>query len=328
MIHQPTNLSLRPMLASAISTRSRLSTLPNASKWIVERKFDGYRVIAVRDDARIRLLSRNQIDLASRYPEIAHALESQPLHDFVVDGEVVALDGTATSFEKLQQRGKPITIGAVRKSGVQLAYYVFDLLRANHIDTRDLPLLRRKRLLVLALSFGRIIRYNNHRPAGGDLSQQFRAACRRGWEGLILKDGASRYEHRRSSSWLKLRCATRQEFVIGGFTDPQRGRTGFGALLVGYFDSKGWFRFAGRVGTGFSDALLRELTARLKSIEIGEPAFQLAADLPAAGAHWTRPEIVIEVSFTEWTRTGRLRHPVFLGFRPDREPDTVVREPV
>jgi ATP-dependent DNA ligase len=150
-------------------------------------------------------------------------------------------------------------------------------------------------------------------------------ACREGWEGVIAKRKDSVYEHRRSKCWLKMKCESAQEFVVGGFTDPQRGRVALGALLVGYFENAD-FVFAGKVGTGFNNELLRGLRARLDALEISKAPFTIATGLPRIRAHWVRPEIVVRVAFIEWTVHGKLRHSRFLGLRPDTPARGVTRK--
>ena len=281
--------------------------------WIFERKLDGIRCIAIRSEARVRLLSRNDLSLDDRYPEIAAALAADPSRRFAVDGEVVAFDGRQTSFSLLAQR---------KRRPVPVFYYAFDLLWLDGFDTRRLPLRTRKRLLRASLSFEDPIRLTSHRNENG--RELFAEACRRGWEGLIAKRAASSYTDRRSRDWLKFKCERGQELVVGGFTDPQGSRTGFGALLLGYY-AEGELRYAGKVGTGFDDATLAELSGRLADLHVPESPFADSAEI-GRGARWVRPELVAEVGFTEWTRHGRLRHPRFLGLRDDKSAGEVVRE--
>ena len=281
--------------------------------WIFERKLDGIRCIAIRSEAGVRLLSRNDLSLNDRYPEIAAALAADPCERFAVDGEVVAFDGRQTSFSLLAQR---------KQKPVPVFYYAFDLLWLDGFDTRRLPLRTRKRLLRASLSFADPIRLTSHRNENG--KELFAEACRRGWEGLIAKRAASPYSDRRSRDWLKFKCERGQELVVGGFTDPQGSRTGFGALLLGYY-AEGELRYAGKVGTGFDDATLAELSGRLADLRVPESPFADPAEI-GRGARWVRPELVAEVGFTEWTRHGRLRHPRFLGLRDDKSAGEVVRE--
>ncbi|MFI9586675.1 non-homologous end-joining DNA ligase [Streptomyces sp. NPDC052236] len=293
--------------------------------WLFERKLDGVRALARRDGDRVRLFSRTGQPLDATYPEIIDALAAQPCHDFEVDGEVVAMEAGRTSFTRLQRRIQIGDAKAARASGVRVDFYLFDVLRLDGRDTTALPLRERKRLLRGALRFGRPLRFTPHRNAGGQ--ELLDKVCGSGWEGLIAKRADSRYVRRRSTDWLKLKCSAGQEMVIAGFTDPAGTRTGFGALLLGYYEG-GRLRYAGRVGTGFDNATLRRLRSRLDALEQDRPTFAAPEELPAAerSAHWVRAELVAQVEFTEWTRDGRLRHPRFLGLREDKRAKDVVRE--
>jgi bifunctional non-homologous end joining protein LigD len=291
--------------------------------WIFERKLDGERCLAFARGTRVRLMTRNQHEITSTFPEIAEALATRGREPCVVDGEVVAFDGSQTRFERLQQR-----LGQARPSQALLAevpayFYLFDVLYAGNRDTRPLPLLERKRILSEVLSFDDPLRYTEHRDTEGEA--YYREACRLGWEGLIAKRADSPYRAGRSKDWLKFKCITGQEFVIGGFTDPQRSRIGFGALLLGYYDTGGRLVYAGKVGTGFDNQTLRSLHDRLAAIERPTPAFA-AGKLPRSRVHWVEPRLVGQVAFTEWTDAGELRHPRFQGLRDDKDPGDVVRE--
>ena len=280
--------------------------------WIFERKLDGIRCIAIRGSGRARLLSRNGLSLDGRFPDVATALTAGPAADLVVDGEVVAFDRGRTSFARLQQRGE---------RDVRPFLYLFDVLHLSGWDTTALPQRTRKALLRRALSFGGPIRLTPHRNADGEAL--FREACLKGWEGLIAKRADAPYVTGRSRDWLKLKCDAEQEFVIGGFTAPRGARTDLGALLIGVYDS-GALRYAGKVGTGFTRATLRDLAERLAPLRRADPPF---ADAPRMrDATWVEPRLVAQVGFTEWTRDGRLRHPRFLGLREDKAPEEVVRE--
>jgi DNA ligase D-like protein (predicted ligase) len=284
-------------------------------EWIFERKLDGIRALAFRDGRRVRLLSRNKLDLTGSFPEVAEALAEQPHRDFVIDGEVVAFEGGTTSFSRLQRRG----LG----SGVRVFYYLFDIMHLDGKNTRGLPVIQRKKLLREAIDFSpRALRFTTQRTTHGE--RYLEEACSKGWEGLIAKNASSPYEGRRSRNWLKLKCVNEQEFVIGGFTDPRGSREDFGALLVGYYEN-GELRYAGLVGTGFSRELLRSLHGHLVKLE--QPQAPFTGDgLPRKGVHWVRPKLVAQVGFAEWTRDGKLRHPRFLGLRNDKAATEVVRE--
>jgi bifunctional non-homologous end joining protein LigD len=283
--------------------------------WIFERKLDGVRCLAHRDGGgAVRLLSRTDRNMNGDYPELVKALESEPCQDFVVDGEVVAFGPHGvTSFSRLQRRGR---------ERVPVFLYLFDLLRLDGRDVRDLPLRKRKAELRRALTFDGPVRYTPHRNERGE--EMFEEACRKGLEGVIAKRADSPYRSTRSSDWRKLKCHAEQELVIGGYTAPQGSRTDFGALLVGYWDD-GDLRYAGKVGTGFDHETLRELGQRLRDLERPDPPFADVDPIPR-GTHWVEPELVGQIGFTEWTRDGRLRHPRFLGLRTDKPARDVVRE--
>jgi DNA ligase D-like protein (predicted ligase) len=283
--------------------------------WIFERKLDGVRCLAHRDGGgAVRLLSRTDRNMNGDYPELVKALESEPCQDFVVDGEVVAFGPHGvTSFSRLQRRGR---------ERVPVFLYLFDLLRLDGRDVRDLPLRKRKAELRRALTFDGPVRYTPHRNERGE--EMFEQACRKGLEGVIAKRADSPYRSTRSSDWRKLKCHAEQELVIGGYTAPQGSRTDFGALLVGYWDD-GDLRYAGKVGTGFDHETLRELGQRLRDLERPDPPFADVDPIPR-GTHWVEPELVGQIGFTEWTRDGRLRHPRFLGLRTDKPARDVVRE--
>jgi len=282
--------------------------------WIFERKLDGIRCIAVRDGGPVRLLSRNDLSLDGRYPELVAALSGVPHERFAVDGEVVAFERGRTSFARLAQRGH-------RRVAVFL--YVFDLLWLDGCDVRGLPLLARKRLLRSELTFADGVRLTPYRREEGEAL--FAEACRKGWEGLIAKRVNSTYSDRRSRDWLKMKCEQGQELVIGGFTAPQGSRTELGALLLGVYDGDR-LRYAGKVGTGFDRATLRDLGARLRALRRDDAPFADAASIKERDVTWVEPELVAQVGFTEWTGAGRLRHPRFLGLRDDKAATEVVRE--
>jgi len=262
-------------------------------EWIFERKFDGIRLLAFRQGNEIRLLSRNR--LPQDCPAVAMALLQLPVREIILDGEITwGRDGTV--------------------------YHVFDML---WLDGRDVSLLTLddRHALLDSLPLEKpllgVARLSDEKP--------WERACREGWEGVIAKRRDSRYEHRRSPNWLKMKCEASQEFVIGGFTDPQGTRKGFGALLVGYFENDDLV-YAGKLGTGFDTKLLLELRMRLDSLEIPQPPFTKAVGLPHLRTHWVRPTIVVQAGFIEWTKFGKLRHPRFLGIRNDKAPREVVRE--
>ena len=283
--------------------------------WIYERKLDGVRCLAHRDrGGAIQLVSRTDRAMNADYPGLVRALETEPCGDFVVDGEVVAFDRRGvTSFSRLQRRGR---------ERVAIFFYLFDVLRVDGEDVRELPLRGRKARLREALRFHGPVRLNPHRNERGE--EMFAEACRKGLEGIIAKRADSPYRATRSSDWRKLKCHAEQELVIGGYTAPQGSRTDFGALLVGYWED-GKLSYAGKVGTGFDHDTLHDLGKRLRALERDDPPFAAVHPIPR-GTHWVEPELVGQIAFTEWTRDGRLRHPRFLGLRDDKPARDVVRE--
>jgi DNA ligase D-like protein (predicted ligase) len=291
--------------------------------WIYEPKLDGVRCLAFRDRDRVRLLSRNRKSQNATYPEIVDAIAAQKVSDFVVDGEVVAFRNGVTSFSRLQQRMKIADPETARRSGVPVYYYIFDIMHLEGRNTTRLGLRERKDLLRRSIEFEDPLRFSTHRDGEGEAFLE--EACRKGWEGLIAKRADSVYVQRRSTDWLKFKCVARQEFVVGGWTEPRGGRVGLGALLVGVYED-GELRYAGKVGTGYDDRTLRDLSRRLVAIGRKTPPFADPGGIPRKGVHWASPKLVAEVGYTEWTSDGRLRHPRFLGLRRDKAPQEVVRE--
>jgi len=289
-------------------------------EWIFERKLDGIRLLAFKQAHDVRLFSRNR--LPQNLPSVSEAIAHLPAHDLILDGELTW--GPSTREDDSARSGQ---------SGV--VYHVFDIMWLDGRDVTSLTLDARRALLS-ELPLQSPLR----RVASLDDPKPWERACNEGWEGVIAKRRDSRYEHRRSPHWLKMKCEATQELVVGGFTDPQGGRVGLGALLVGYFatrqssapgegQSEGEdddFVYAGKVGTGFDTKLLLELRARFDALEIAKPPFTKAVGLPRVRAHWVRPEVVVQVAFIEWTAHGKLRHSRLLGVRSDKPAREVVRE--
>ncbi len=311
----PRDLWVEPMLATL--TDDRFSD----AGWVFERKLDGVRALVTVEDGEAHLWSRNHRTMDASYPELIDALRRQPPSRWVADGEIVAFDGSQTSFAALQRRIHVTKPSDVARSGVTVSLYLFDLLVLDDVDLRDLPLRSRKRLLTETLSFEDPLRLSRHRNTDG--LGYYAEACASGWEGLIAKRADAPYRSGRSRDWLKLKCVHGQELVVGGFTEPRGARSGFGALLVGYHDDGG-LRYAGKVGTGYDVATLRSLRARLDGLVRSDSPFD---DLVRErGVTWVEPALVAQVGFSEWTRDGRLRHPRFEGLREDKDPADVVRE--
>ncbi|WP_239143006.1 non-homologous end-joining DNA ligase [Variovorax sp. WS11] len=265
-----------------------------------------------------RLISRNGLDWSSKMPHLVRALEGMKLRPGWLDGEVVMLnDRGLTDFNALQN--------AFDNSHTQrIIYFLFDVPFYDGFDLRGVPLVERRALLQSIL---------RKPPPPIRFSEAFDAppqdiiasACELGLEGIIGKRKASRYPSRRSPDWIKLKCNQRQEFVIGGYTDPQGSRTGFGGLLVGYYDDAGALIYAGKVGTGFNEQMLRDLVKRMQALGTDKRPFKDKTENDRR-AHWVEPKLVAEVVFTEWTADGYIRHPSFKGLRTDKPPRSIRRE--
>jgi bifunctional non-homologous end joining protein LigD len=284
--------------------------------WIFEIKFDGYRMLARSERGEVKLVTRNGNDWTSRLPGLVRALQAMELPDGWYDGEIIMPGADVPAdFQALQ--------GAFDTDRTdQIVYYLFDLPYCAGYDLRDVPLLARREVLQ------RVVERKPHPNVR--FSAEFEApperildsACQLGLEGVIAKRRESAYVGRRSSDWIKLKCKLRQEFVIGGWTDPKGARTGVGSLLLGVHEDDGKLRYAGNVGTGFNEQTLRDLRQRLDALAASRSPFDAGTGVPR-GAHWVQPELVCEVSFGEWTRDGKIRHSVFHGLRGDKPADAV-----
>lgn len=264
---------LEPMAATL--TQERFT----GPEWIFERKYDGIRLLSFKQGKDVRLFSRNR--LPQNIPAVAAAIAALPVRDAIFDGEIAWDRGSS--------------------------YHVFDMLWLDGRSVTALPLDERRALLTRLP-----LRPPLHRVTALSEPNPWERACREGWEGVIAKRRDSRYEHKRSKSWLKMKCELTHDFIVGGFTDPQGSRVGLGALLVGHHDH-GEFAFAGKIGTGFDTRLLIALRKRLDAIEIATPPFTKSKGLPRIRAHWVKPEVAVRVGFIEWTVHGKLRHPRLLG---------------
>jgi bifunctional non-homologous end joining protein LigD len=296
-----------PMLAELVKAAPE-----DNGDWTYERKFDGLRAIAVRNAGEVELWSRGHQSMSKRFSGIVKALAALPVDSFTIDGEIVAYDGDRTSFGLLQAPG----------SQAHAVYEVFDVLQLLGLDTRELPLLERRRFLSQFMQSSDDLHMVD--PLLGDVGTLWRRACQDGWEGVIAKRGGSPYVSGRSSDWRKLKCSAGQELVVGGYTDPQGQRAFFGALLVGYFNDDGTLSYAGKVGTGFSAATLAGLHEKMVGIERADSPFADAP--PMRGVHWTEPDLVANIAFSEWTNDGKLRHPRFEGLRTDKKARDVRKE--
>ncbi|WP_190843488.1 non-homologous end-joining DNA ligase [Microvirga sp.] len=291
---------------------------PDTDDWLHEIKFDGYRMLARIDDGPARLVTRNDQDWTTKFPELVEALTRFGLSGTVLDGEIVKLaENGVSSFAALQD-------ALSKEDTTDLVYVAFDLLFLDGEDLRGLPLEERKhRLSKLLAKAPATIRVSEYRIGGG--KALYKQTCQLRLEGIISKRRGSLYSGTRSDDWLKVKCLNTEEFIIIGYTEPQRSRVGFGALLVGYYTPEGEIRYAAKVGTGFNREFLLAFQKRLEKIEQASPTATLPkGTYMRAKVHWVKPRILAQVEFTEWTRDRILRHPAFLGLREDKDPREVV----
>jgi DNA ligase D-like protein (predicted ligase) len=297
----------------------------SSAEWIYEHKFDGERCLAVKKKGKVHLMSRNKKEMNESYPELVAALEAQEADNCIIDGEIVALNKDKISdFELLQSRMNLQDLQKVahRSKTVPIYYRIFDVVHAQGYDLRDMPLLSRKSILKKLLHYNTILTYTTHRSPDG--IAYFKMACDDNWEGLIAKKADSRYVGVRSKNWLKFKCASGQELVIGGYTSPQGSRTDFGALLVGYYDGDN-LMFAGKVGTGFDQKTLTFLGKKLRALARKTCPFA-NYDGPQKNVHWVKPELVADFKFAQWTNNNKLRVPRYKGLRNDKRAHEVVKE--
>ncbi len=305
-----------PMLATLTDERF------SRQGWLFEPKWDGERCLVFRRGRELNLFSRNRIQLNAKYPEVVEVVYQQEATSFIADGEIVTFEDGITSFAKLQTRMQVRHPSTALLRHAPVWFYLFDLLYLDGYDIRRLPLQYRKEVLRNAFDFQGSLRFTEHRQTEGET--YYRKACQNGWEGVIAKNGDSVYVSRRTRDWLKFKCKQEQEFVIGGYTDPRGNRIGFGALLLGFYRGRKLV-YAGKVGTGFDQDLLRRLGKKLARLETAGSPFA-ANGLPRRGVHWVKPKLVAQIGYTEWTTGGKLRHPRFLGLRQDKRPEDAVRE--
>lgn len=296
---------LAPQLATLVSE------VPSDDGWLHEIKFDGYRIQARLDHGKVTLRTRNGLDWTNRFKEVAEALALLDVETALLDGEVAVtgVDGV-THFHLLQQTIK-------HPGDHPLSYYVFDLLHLNGDDLTATPLENRKRQLASLFGRGKrngTVRMSDHVEGQGDAFHLI--GCRKGLEGIVSKRRDAPYTAGRSKDWLKGKCRPRQEFVIGGYTEPQGGRRGFGALLLGVHEESEGLTFVGRVGSGFDDAALRDLTRRLVRLKQKTSPFKPTPRVPLS--HWVKPQLIAEVSFATWTTDRQLRQAAFEGLREDK----------
>jgi bifunctional non-homologous end joining protein LigD len=300
--------ALQPMLAT-------LTDAPfEDPDWVFETKWDGFRMIASIEGGKVTLYSRNGKIVSDRYLPVARALEKLK-HDAVLDGELVALDAQGISRFQLLQNAL--------RSEARLLYCIFDMMFLDGEDLRARPLLERKKRLRGLLPKDPFLAFSEHDPEHG--IELFKAAEKEGLEGIMAKHASSTYRSgERSTDWLKIKTARRQEAVIVGFTAPRRSRPYFGALVLAVRDGRGW-RYIGHVGTGFSHAVLEELHGKLWPLRTDASPFKQRIKDETVTT-WVEPKLVAEVKFSEWTKAGEMRHPAYLGLREDKRAEDVVQE--
>ena len=294
--------------------------LPRGPGWLFEVKWDGVRVLALRVGGRVDLWSRRGTRVTGQYPEVAAATAALPGGDLALDAEIVALDADGrASFQRLQRR-MHVARGT---APVPVTAYVYDCLALLGRDVRDLPLAERKALLRELLPARDTLRYCDH--VEGDGRAFLEAVCRAGVEGVVAKRMDSPYRGGRRSEWRKIKCHLRQEFVIGGYTDPKGTRAFLGAVHLGVYAGKALV-YVGRAGSGLDATGLDVLHGRLRRLATDRCPFSRGDPPRGPEHHWVRPDLVCEARFTEWTEDDQLRHPVFLGLRPDKRAAEVRRE--
>ena len=297
---------LSPMLATLVDA-------PFAKQnWVFEEKYDGVRILAYKEGSHVSLISRNAIDRTTRYPEIAAAVNKLRPQTLALDGEVVVFDSKRVSrFQLLQQgKGRP-------------QYAIFDCLYGNGDDLRNEALSVRRGTLERLVKPSSSLLLSARLASNG--LEAFAMASRRGLEGVVGKNLSSVYVQGRSKEWLKVKVHQEDEFVIGGFTEPTGSRQHFGALLLGVY-SQGQLRYVGKVGTGFDEETLASLHRKFKGLIREKSPF--SSEVRERAVTFLAPRLVAQISFAEWTKDGRLRHPVYLGLRDDKSAKEVVRQEV
>jgi len=325
-VKRPMPTTIHPMLAESVEQPF------DGAEWLFEIKWDGYRAIAFIQDGKVRLVSRNQNDLTPRYPELKDLAQSIKAKNAILDGEVVALDDEGrASFSLMQQRTgfRPGGKRAAANAGVPVLYYAFDLLYLDGYDWRHVPLEERKRKLQSLVVTGEALRYSDHYAEQG--KALFEMARKKGLEGVVAKKRASFYEERRSREWLKIKIRHRLECVVGGFTEPEGSRAHFGSLVLGLYDKKGRLIHVGQAGSGFDQKSLDEIWEILKKLQSKKNPFFGEVEA-LRKTFWVKPKLVAEIEFAEWTggtsegSGPKLRAPVFLGLRDDKDPKECLLE--
>ena len=317
---------IHPMLATLVEEPF------DNPQWLFEIKWDGYRSVAFLDGGKARLVSRNQNDMTSQYPELRDLPNYVRARTAILDGEIVALDDAGRpSFSLMQQRTGISGAGRRLKAAdrtVPIAYFVFDLLYLDGYDLTRVDLEKRKQLLAGIIAGSSLVRYSDHHLEQG--VALFEAARQQGLEGIVAKRRNSCYEQKRSREWLKMKITRRQECVIGGYTDPRGSREHFGSIVLGLYDQRGRLLHVGQAGSGFTEATHEDMWRRLQKLKTDKNPFTNKVE-STRGVHWVKPELVAEIKFTEWTHETagggvKMRAPVYQGLRPDKPPRECVFE--
>jgi bifunctional non-homologous end joining protein LigD len=317
-VSKPMPAAIHPMLATSIDKPF------DDPEWLFEIKWDGYRAVSFLKDGKARLVSRNQNDLTARYPELHDLSKFIKGENAILDGEIVALDEEGRSSFSLMQQRTGIRQGGRRtapRGDILVLYYVFDLLYLDGYDLRRIPLEQRKDLLTQIITAGGPVRFSDHFAQGVAL---FEAAKQKGLEGILAKRRTSFYEERRSHEWLKIKITHTLECVIGGYTQPEGSRQYFGSIVLGLYDKQGRLVHVGQAGSGFDQKTLKEISQLLDKLETNRSPFYGGVDA-LREVHWVKPKLVAEIKFSEWTHERadgglKLRAPVFLGLRDDKDP--------
>ena len=315
-------IAIHPMLATSVEEPF------DDPEWLFEIKWDGYRAIAFITKGRVRLVSRNQNDLTDQYPELQNLAASIKAETAILDGEIAALDDDGrSSFSLMQQRTGIRERGrrTASRRDIPVLYFVFDLLYLDGYDLRRLPLERRKTILAKITDVSGNVCYSDHFPQGKAL---FDVAKRKGLEGILAKRRDSYYEERRTQAWLKIKITQTLDCVIGGYTDPEGSREYFGSVVLGLYDKNGELIHVGQAGTGFDQAMLKQIWQQLKTRQTTRTPFPHGVEA-LRKVHWVKPELVAEIKFSEWTHASaeggmKLRAPVFLALRKDKDPKECV----
>ncbi len=310
-------MAVHPMLATPVEKPF------DSPEWLFEIKWDGYRAIAFIEDGKVRLVSRNQNDLTTQFSELRDLPKAVKARTAILDGEIVALDDAGRSSFSLMQQRTGIRKGGRRVAGradVPALYYAFDLIYFDGFDLRRVPLEERKQVLAGIISTSEVLRHSDHFDKGVAL---FAAAKQQGLEGILAKKRSSHYEETRSHEWLKIKITQTVDCVVGGYTEPEGSREYFGSIVLGLYDKKGRLIHVGQGGTGFDQKMLKEIWQILYKLETKRSPFH--GDVDAKNVHWVKPERVAEIKFSEWTHETaeggqKLRAPVFLGLREDKDP--------